>query len=227
MSAFREIVKGLNVFLIAIIAVALAVVSAACFLVSADIVSPADIGPEGWVRDQFVELDVLTGTDRAIAIAATAGAFAFALLLLIFESLPALMPSGKYGTDASGQTVLIDRRTIRQMIEQAAAETEGVSAAKARIRDTRKGLHTHVKAALAPDTNITEVGRALENKIKDDLRDRAGISISSVKLELAYGSQAARREAPAAAERPASETTEQPPSEAGEEKSREESTTRS
>lgn len=193
MTTFRDIVRGFNIFLIALIALALAAAAAICFVVAADIVAPADIGPEGWFRDQFVELDALTGADRTIAIVATAAAFAFGLLLLVFESVPALFPSRLYGTDASGRGVLIDRRTIRQMVENSALEVEDVTSANARLRDTGSGMQVRLKAGLVPAANITEAGRKLESRIKDDLRDLAGVSISSVRLELEYQPQAARR----------------------------------
>lgn len=193
MNAFRETVRWFNVFLIAILALALSVIAAICLLVAADVLAPADIGPQGWIRDQFVELDVLTGTDRTIAIASAAAALAFGLLLLIFESIPALVPSRLYGTDASGHTVLIDRRTIKQMIERSALETENVESARARMRDTGSGLQVHLKAGLTPNSNITETGRKLEGKIKDDLRDLAGVSISSVRMELEYVTETARK----------------------------------
>lgn len=191
MTTLRDIVNSINVVLIAAIALALSVVAAICFLVTAGAVAPADIGPQGWIRDQFFELEALSGTDRAIALASTAAAFAFGLLLLVFESIPALAPSRLYGTDASGHTVLIDRRTIRQMIERSATETENVTHARARMRDSSSGLQVKVKAQLVRDANITETGRKLEGKIKDDLRDLAGVSIASVRLELEYQPEAA------------------------------------
>jgi uncharacterized alkaline shock family protein YloU len=187
MTTFRDIVGGINVFLVAIIALAISAVAAICFLVTADVLSPADVGPQGWLRDQLVELDGLTGTDRTIAIVVSAAAFGTGLLLLIFESIPALFPSRLYGTDASGHTVLIDRRTIKQMVENVAVNTENVTSATARLRNTGSGLQARVKATLAPGSNISDTGRAVESKIKDDLRDLAGVSVSSVRLEFEYG----------------------------------------
>lgn len=193
MTTFRDMVRGFNIFLVAIIALALSAAAAVCFLVVADVIAPADVGPQGWFRDQFAELDALTGADRTIAMAATAAAFAFGLLLLIFESIPALMPSRLYGTDASGHNVLIDRRTIRQMAEDSAMQVESVMSADAHLRDTSSGLQVRLKAGLEPATNITEAGRKLESKIKDDLRDLAGVSVSAVRLELEYQPQETRR----------------------------------
>jgi uncharacterized alkaline shock family protein YloU len=62
-----------------------------------------------------------------------------------------------------------------------------VTSATARLRNTRSGLQARVKATLAPGSNISDTGRALESKIKDDLRDLAGVSVSSVRLEFEYG----------------------------------------
>lgn len=195
MTTFRDMVRGINVFLIALIAIALSAAAAICLLVAADVVAPADVGPQGWFRDQLVELDILTGADRTIAIVASAAALGFGLVLLIFEAIPALMPSRLYGTDASGHTVLIDRRTIQSMVEQTALNTENVTEATARLRDTGSGLHVRVKAALLPSANITETGRVLEGRIKDDLRDLAGVSIASVRLELAFAKSSERKAA--------------------------------
>lgn len=196
MTTFRDIIGGINVFLIAIIALATSAVAAICFLVSADVVSPADVGPQGWLRDQLLELDELTGTDRTIAIVVSAAVFGLALLLLIFESIPAMLPSRQYGTDASGRTVLIDKRTIKQMVESTAENTENVTSATARLHNTGSGLQARVKATLAPGSNISDAGRALESKIKDDLRDLAGVSVSSVLLEFEYGKTPAEERTP-------------------------------
>lgn len=186
MSTFHDIVRSVNTVLVAVIAVVLAIVAALCLLVAADVVAPADIAPSGWIRDQFGELDGLTGADRMLAIVISAIVVGLGLLLLVFESIPALMPSRTYASDASGQTVMIDRGTIQQMVERSARETDNVTFAHADLRDVSNGLSVNLRAGLVPDANIAKTSRILETKIKDDLRDHAGISVASVRLELEY-----------------------------------------
>lgn len=186
MNGFQDVVRGINVVLIAVIALAVAVVSAISLLVVADVVAPDTVGPSGWIREQFAELDGLGGTDRTIAIVVAAALLGFSLLLLVFESIPALVASSTYTADAGGQTVVIDRDTVRQMVERTARETEDVTSAHADLREAKDGLTVNLKAGVSPDANIAQTSRRLESRIKDDLREMAGVSVGTVRMELAY-----------------------------------------
>lgn len=171
-----------------VILLALAVIAAAVivFLVAAEIARPSDVMPGGWVRDQLREIDQLGGGRKAASIGAVVAAAVVAVFLLILEALPLWRVEKLAVADIGGKGFHIYADSIKQLIEQAGRQTDGVKAVSSELRDTQQGLRISCEATLDSSANMPEAGSELQTRAKAAVESMAGVSVAEVRVKLRY-----------------------------------------
>lgn len=173
---------------LAVVLMALAVLAAAVgvFLIVADLVSPNDVMADNWLRDQLRELDRLPGARGAATIGSTVAAAVIAALILVLESLPLWRRERLFAADAEGKSFRMDAYSVRQVVEGAATQIEGVRETVAELRGSSEGLQIRCRVTLDPSASMREAGPELHQQIKAAVEGMTGVQVADVQLKLEY-----------------------------------------
>ncbi|WP_031514869.1 alkaline shock response membrane anchor protein AmaP [Desulfofalx alkaliphila] len=71
---------------------------------------------------------------------------------------------------------------IEGLVKKAAFQIDGVREVKPRINTVKDGVSVFVKVTVAPDINIPETSKQIQQRIKDYLLEITGISVHNVKV---------------------------------------------
>lgn len=187
--------NGFNRLLLFTLGIAVAAAGVICLLVVTGAVETGTLALSGWFREQFQHLAGLSGNDETAAIVASAAAIFCGLLLALIQMIPgsAKKTSLVAVTDPNGNTVMMSPESIRQIVEQAAMQVPGVIRANAVVRDANgDGIAIVTSALLQPDVHIVEKSNELNDKIRNEMQNRVGVKVASLRLnlELARGDEA-------------------------------------
>jgi hypothetical protein len=172
----------MNVFnriLAILIAAAVMTGAVVLFLVAANTLTPGQLGVFGPV----VNLFDWAGQPGAVQAGATA-AFLLGLLLLIAELRRGDRREKRVTIkhDEMG-IVSVDLAGIEELVSREARRVGGVQDVRSRVGETKNGLEIVERVSVAPDANVPEVSRELQERTKQVVEHHVGRPVSEVRVD--------------------------------------------
>ncbi len=182
----------LNRVIVSIVAVIIGAVSIICIVVTVDAVSP-DVMPTDWFDVPFERAADTTG-GKEVAIIAVCILITLLMIGLLFAELMWLKKRVSFNISSTeAGIVTIDRDSIIQLAEKTALGTHDVSVARCNVADTERGLNISCRAYVALGSNIPEVSKEAQERIKEAVEQLTGLTVAEVNVTTRYAKTETKR----------------------------------
>ncbi len=174
MNVFNRIVM----FLLSLATLAFGVIS---LLLLGGVIRPVAVSPGGVLMSQWSFFTRLSTGDATSAAIVSVIVALVGLIVLILELIPGRREPAHYVIRQDGLgKVTVARTSVRDLVQHEAATVPGIMETRQEVDGGPKGLHIHVRTALAPDAEASAVGEALQVKIQQSVQHHIGVPVSAV-----------------------------------------------
>ena len=170
----------MNRILIIAIAAAGAILAACVFLVAVGAVSTEQLGALGWLPNQF-------DWERRATLTAMIAALAFLIATALFVA--EVRAGGHRGRhllviDDQFGRVVVALRGVEELVRQEAGRVGGVrDVVRSRVGETKEGLRVEQRVSVAPDANVADLSRELQQRTKSAVERFIGRPVSEVHVD--------------------------------------------
>jgi hypothetical protein len=154
--------------------------AAVALLVMLDTIEPAVWLHEPWhlFLEPFSQLD---STMWGVTIGICIGVFSLGLLLLALEvRSPWPPPKGFLLSRSPLGRVTVARRGVEDLVAREAQRVEGVLDAQVRVTQRRVGYQIIGRLAVSPETNLTELTKDVQARMKNVVEHHLGVQVRDV-----------------------------------------------
>lgn len=179
---------------IVVILLALVLIAASIYvlLVAVDALEP-ESAPGTVFQDQLQTVADATGGERALYIAIPIILALVLVGILTWELTPGRRPMPFLINSNEGGVTTIDRESVRLLAEKTAATNRGVREVHCETADVQERLSILCYATVAMGTNIPELGKEIQDKIKESVENYTGLPVTNVNVKAKYETVEAKR----------------------------------
>ena len=179
--------EQLNRRLAVIVGMVTACGGTALALVAADVVSPALLAPEGWVRDGLQDLAWLGGLSEVVATLLVGALGVGGYALLGAELAPVVRSPYMRGEHGTNREFAVQERAVEEMVRFAGEEVEYVVAVEgASVTKDEQGLEVACKIVLEPYASAGPLAAIIEARIRNAVYTMTGLSVGHVHLRVRH-----------------------------------------
>ncbi|MDZ4734591.1 MAG: alkaline shock response membrane anchor protein AmaP [Nitrospirota bacterium] len=164
-------------------------------LVLLELMSPETILADPWhlLLDPFTQLDSATWS---ATLAICLGVLSIGLLLLVIEFRSSWgPPKGFLLSRGPLGRVMIARRGVEELVAREAQGVDGVLEARAQVKQKRTGFHVIGQVSVSPTTNLPELTKEVQQRVKAAVTRHLGAQVSEVCIQTQLSPLSTRRQA--------------------------------